>query len=93
MDYSSLNHLPTEVKALIVTGQVLVDEANATLADRYNNFDLTSKKQLKSDCRRVEKCIDVLAKKKVTDKNIKALENAITALRTSHTGLVAFFSR
>ncbi len=93
MDYSSLNHLPTEVKQLIVTGQVLVDEAKATLENRYNNFDLTSKRQLKGDCHKVEKCIDVLAKGKVSDKNIKALEHAITALKTSHTGLVAFFSR
>ena len=46
-DFSRLNHLPLEVKQLIVTGQSLIDDANNTLKDRYCNFDLTSKRQLK----------------------------------------------
>ena len=53
-DFSRLNHLPMEVKELIVTGQSLIDNANNTLKDRYCNFDLTSKRQLKGDCRKVE---------------------------------------
>ena len=33
-DFSRLNHLPMEVKELIVTGQSLIDNANNTLKDR-----------------------------------------------------------
>ena len=47
-DFSRLNHLPMEVKELIVTGQSLIDQANETLKDRYCNFDLTSKRQLRT---------------------------------------------
>lgn len=92
-DFSKLNHLPTEVKELIVTGQLLIDEANKTLADRYCNFDLTSKKQLKGDCRKVEKCIQMILDGKTKEKNIKQLNDAVTCLKTTHTGLVAFFTR
>ena len=92
-DFSRLNHLPMEVKELIVTGQSLIDQANETLKDRYCNFDLTSKRQLKGDCRKVEKCIQMLVDGKVTDKTIKHLNDAVTCLQTSYTGLVAFFTR
>ena len=54
-DFSRLNHLPVEVKELIVTGQALIDDSEKTLKDRYCNFDLTSKRQLKGDCKKVEK--------------------------------------
>ena len=93
VDFSRLNHLPVEVKQVIVTGQSLIDQANATLKDRYCNFDLTSKRQLKGDCRKVEKCIQTIVDGKVTDKTVKQLEDAVTCLKTSYTGLVAFFSR
>ena len=66
-DFSRLNHLPMEVKQIIVTGQSLIDQANATLKDRYCNFDLTSKRQLKGDCRKVEKCIQTIVDGKVTE--------------------------
>lgn len=92
-DYSNLNHLPAEVKQLIVTGQLLVDEASKTMQDRNCNFDLTSKRQLKGDCRKVEKYIELISDGKVTEKNIKQLETAVTCLKTSYTGLVAFFTR
>lgn len=92
-DFSKLNHLPVEVKQMIVTGQSLIDEAEETLKDRYCNFDLTSKRQLKSDCHRVEKCIQKLIDGKVTEKTIGQLDNAVTCLKTSYTGLVAFFTR
>lgn len=92
-DFSKLNQLPTEVKQLIVMGQSLIDEANATLKDRYCNFDLTSKRQLKGDCAKVEKCIQRLVNGNVTEKSIGQLEVAVTCLKTSYTGLVAFFSR
>ena len=82
-----------EIKQLIVIGQSLIDQANATLKDRYCNFDLTSKRQLKGDCRKVEKCIQTIVDGKVTDKTVKQLEDAVTCLKTSYTGLVAFFTR
>ena len=53
VDFSRLNHLPVEVKQLIVTGQSLIEQSEATLKDRYCNFDLTSKRQLKGDCKKV----------------------------------------
>ena len=92
-DFSRLNHLSVEVKERIVIGQSLIDQANATLKDRYCNFDLTSKRQLKGDCRKVEKCIQTIVDGKVTDKTIKQLHDAVTCLQTSYTGLVAFFTR
>lgn len=92
-DFSKLNHLPVEVKQLIVTGQSLIDAANNTLKDRYCNFDLTSKRQLKGDCRKVEKCIQTIIDGKVNDKCIKQLRDAVTCLNTTYTGLVAFFTR
>ena len=92
-DFSRLNHLPVEVKELIVTGQALIDDSEKTLKDRYCNFDLTSKRQLKGDCRKVEKCIKDISNGKVTEKTIKALKDSVVCLRTSYTGLVAFFTR
>ena len=93
VDFSRLNHLPVEVKQLIVTGQSLIEQSEATLKDRYCNFDLTSKRQLKGDCKKVEKCIQTIVDGKVTDKTIKQLNDAVTCLQTSYTGLVAFFTR
>lgn len=92
-DFSKLNDLPTEVKALIVTGQSLIDAAEQTLKDRYCGFDLTSKRQLKSDCVKVEKCIQKLYTGKINEKNIQQLEASVTCLNTTYQGLVAFFSR
>ena len=92
-DFSRLNHLSADVKLLIVTGQSLIDDANATLKDRYCNFDLTSKRQLNGDCRKVEKCIQNIVDGKVTDKTIKQLSDAVTCLKTTYIGLVAFFTR
>lgn len=92
-DFSGINHLPVEIKQLIVTGQSLIDDANTTLSDRYCNFDLTSKRQLKGDCRKVEKCIQTIIDGKITDKTVKQLNDAVICLRTSYTGLVAFFTR
>lgn len=92
-DFSRLNHLPVEVKQMIVTGQSLIDNAHHTLEDRYCNFDLTSKRQLKGDCRKVEKCIQTIIDGKVTEKTVKQLNDAVTCLNTSYTGLVAFFTR
>ena len=93
VDFSRLNHLPVEIKQLIITGQSLIDQSNATLKDRYCNFDLTSKRQLKGDCRKVEKSIQTIVDGKVTDKTVKQLSDAVTCLQTSYTGLVAFFTR
>ena len=92
-DFSNLNNLPAEVKLLIVNGQTLIEEATKTLSDRNNNFDLTSKRELKADCRQVEKYIQLIENGKITEKNIKALEKSVVKLQTILTGLISFFSR
>lgn len=92
-DFSKINHLPVEIKQLIVTGQSLIEDSDRTLKDRYCNFDLTSKRQLKGDCKKVEKCIQTIIDGKVNDKTVKQLNDAVTCLKTSYTGLVAFFTR
>ena len=92
-DFSRLNYLSVEVKELIVTGQALIDDSEKTLKDRYCNFDLTSKRQLKGDCKKVEKCIRTIVEGKVNDKTIKQLNDAVICLKTSYTGLVAYFTR
>lgn len=92
-DFSNLNNLPAEVKLLIVNGQILVEKATKTLNDRNNNFDLTSKRELKADCRQVEKYIQLIENGKITEKNVKALEKSVVKLQTILTGLISFFSR
>lgn len=92
-DFSNLNDLPAEVKLLIVNGQTLIEETKKTLESRTYDFDLTSKRELKTDCRQVEKYIQLIERGKVTEKNIKGLENSITKLQTILTGLINFFSR
>ena len=92
-DFSNLNTLPAEVKLLIVNGQTLVEKATQTLNDRNNNFDLTTKRELKSDCKQVEKYIQLIENGKITEKNIKALEKSVVKLQTILTGLISFFSR
>ncbi len=92
-DFSNLNNLPAEVKLLIVNGQTLVEKATQTLNDRNNNFDLTSKRELKADCKQVEKYIQLIENGKITEKNVKALEKSVVKLQTILTGLISFFSR
>ena len=84
MDFSNLNHLPAEIKMLIVNGQSLVENAKEML---------TSKMQIKSDCKEVEKYIKLIANGKLNDKNQKALELAIVRLQTTIDGLVKFYTR
>lgn len=90
---SNLNDLPTEVKLLIVNGQNLVNEAKAKIQSREYYFDLTSKMQLKSDCKEVEKYIKMISKGKTDDKIVKSLELAITRLHTTLDGLIEFYTR
>lgn len=92
-DFSNLNDLPAEVKLLIVNGQALVEKTQKTLEDRSLGLDLTSKRELKADYKQVEKYITLISNGKVTEKNIRGLENSITKLQTILTGLVSFFSR
>ena len=93
MDFSNLNHLPTEIKILIVNGQTSVEDAKEKMRNRDYYFDLTSKMQIKSDCKEVEKYIKLIAKGKLNDKNQKSLELAIVRLRTTIDGLVKFYTR
>lgn len=93
MDFSNLNHLPAETKMLIVNGQSLVENAKEMLRNREYRFDLTSKLQIKSDCKDVEKYIKLIANGKLNDKNQKALELAIVRLQTTIDGLIKFYTR
>lgn len=90
-NFSDLNHLPANVKVLIVNGQTLINEANETMKEHTYKFDLTSKREIKTDIKTVERNIFLIAKGKATEKNIKALENSIIKLRTVLTGVVNFF--
>lgn len=92
-DFSSLNHLPAEVKLLLVNGQALVDEAKEKMKDRTYYFDMTSKMQLKSDCKEVERYIKLISKGKLNEKNKSLLEVSITRLHTTLDGLVEFYTR
>ncbi len=92
-NFSKQNHLPPEVKILLVQGQTLVDQAKETMNDRNYRFDLTSKWELKSDCRQVEKYIQAIYDGKINDKTIKGLEASITKLDTILKGLISFFTR
>lgn len=92
-DFSKLNDLPAEVKLLIVNGQTLVNDARDKIKSREYYFDLTSKLQLKSDCKEVEKYIKLIANGKLTDKNKKALELAVIRLQTILDGLIEFYTR
>lgn len=92
-DFSNLNHLPTEIKQLIIEGELLIEEANQKLEIYRRDFDLTSKREIKSDIRSVEKYIEVIVRGKVTEKTVLQLQNAIQKLRTILNGLVCFFTR
>lgn len=92
-DFSKLNDLPAEVKLLIVNGQTLVNDAKDKVKSREYYFDLTSKLQLKSDCKEVEKYIKLISKGKLNDKNKTALELSITRLHTTLDGLIKFYTR
>ena len=93
MDFSNLNHLPSEIKVLIVNGQTLVEDAKEKMRNRDYYFDLTSKMQIKSDCKEVEKYIKLIANGKLNDKNQKAEELAIVRHQTTIDGLVKFYTR
>lgn len=92
-DFSNLNHLPTEIKILIANGQTLVEDAKEKMRNRDYYFDLTSKMQLRSDCKEVEKYIKLISNGKLNDKNQRALELSIVRLQTTIDGLVKFYTR
>lgn len=91
--FSNLNHLPVDVKMLIANGQTLVNEVRDRMKDQNYQFDLTSKMQLKNDCKEVERNIKLISKGKINDKNRKALELSIVRLKTNLDGITNFFSR
>lgn len=92
-NFSNLNHLPPEVKLLIVNGQTLVDDAKSKMKSGEYRFDLTSRWQLKNDCKEVERYIKLISKGKLNEKNQKELELAIIRLRTTLEGVISFFTR
>lgn len=92
-DFSNLNQLPTEFKLLIVNGQAVLENAKETIQNKDYYFDLTSKLQLKADCKEVEKYIKLITNGKLSDKNKRALEFSIIRLQTTIDGLVKFYTR
>ena len=92
-DLSKLKDLPADVKVLIVNGKALVEDAMKKMKNLEYGFDLTSKMQLKSDCKEVEKYIKLISSGKLNDKTQKGLEISIIRLQTTVDGLVRFFTR
>lgn len=92
-DYSNANHLPTEVKILIVNGRTVVADAKEMMRNGEYRLDLTSKMQIKSDCKEVEKYIKLVMSGKGNEKNYKKLELSIVRLQTTIDGLVKFYTR
>ena len=92
-DFSNINHLPVDTKILIANGQALVEEAREKIQDRNSGFDLTSKLQLKADCKEVDKYIRQISSGKVSEKNAKSLELSIIRLQTTLNGLIQFYTR
>lgn len=79
--------------ALFENGQALVNEVKEKLQDRSYSFDLTSKMQLKSDCKEIEKYLKLISKGKAKEKDTKQLEVAIVRLRTTIDGLIQYYTR
>ena len=92
-DLSNLNALPTDIKELIANGRTLVEDAMNKMKDRDLGFDLTSKMQLKSDCKEVEKYIKLIANGKLNEKTKRGLELSIVRLQTTLDGVIRFFTR
>lgn len=82
-----------ETKLLIVNGQTLLDEVKEKIRNRNYYFDLTSKMQLKSDCKEVEKYISLITNGKTDEEIQRKLELAIIRLQTTLDGLIKFYSR
>lgn len=96
-DFSNLNHLSPEIKVLIVNAQVIVNETKEAMQGRKYDFDLTSKRELISNIRNVERCMKSVlkgaSKGKISDKKVKQLDHAIVYLRTILNGLVCYYTR
>lgn len=90
-DLSNINNLSTEVKVAIVQGQATIEKAQKVMEKYKYDFDLTSKRELKTDIKHIEKYMLLIENGKVTEKNIKELEKSITKLNTVVDGLVHFF--
>lgn len=92
-DFSDLNDLPVDLKLLVVNGQALVDKARIKMKDYNLYMDMTSKVLLKSNCKDIEKCIELISRGKRDEKTKEKLEKSITILNTNLTGIVQFFER
>lgn len=90
-DYSKMNHLSPEMKLLIVNAQSEVDQAKNVSKEKCYDFDLTAKTQLRDDWRAVEKKIQDIEKKGVTDTSYQELEILVLRLQTTLQGLLNFF--
>lgn len=86
--FENMNHLPTEVKLLIVNGQSLVDRTKVAMKEKRTEVDLTGKAQLRDDCKAITKLIKKFSSGKFSEKDIKNLELAIVRLQTTAGALV-----
>ncbi len=90
-NFSDLNHLSVERKTLIINGHVLIDKTKDIMHSPRYNFDLTSKRELKTDIRTIEKYIDLIKKGKTTERGFRELEKSIIRLDTVLNGLINFY--
>lgn len=88
VDFKNMNHLPADVKILIVNAQSLVDRTKVAMKEKRTEVDLTGKFQLRDDCKAIEKIIKKFVAGKANEKDVKALELAVIRLQTTAGALV-----
>ena len=86
-----VNDMPADLKVLLVNGKTEVKNAYEVMLDKRYDFDLTSKRELKTDIRRVEKYISLIESGNITPKTAEEMEHAMIHLNTVVKGLVQFF--
>ncbi len=81
------------ISDLLFSGQALLDEVKEKMQDGKYSFDLTSKMQLKSDCKAIEKYLKLISSGKAKEKDVKNLEVMIVRLRSTIDGLIQYYTR
>ena len=87
-NFENMNQLPADVKILIVNAQSLVDRTKDAMKEKRTEVDLTGKFQLRDDCKAIEKQIKKFSSGKASEKDVKALEDAVIRLKTTAGALV-----
>lgn len=90
---SNLNMLPADEKIIIANASALVDKTTDIMNSREYFFDLTSKMQLKSGCKTINKLIKQISKGKNVEKSLKELQRATTCLQTDLNGILEFYKK